>query len=291
MTNYFATPSAQTQLAAANGRAPANIKAKVDRPVLAQFGAAGKGGVPMPNIPQMDRSGAISARPGSARRRAPARCRRRARSRRQPARSRTRSASTDTRPGGRPRGRPPPVSPAREPHRPDARTSRRRAVQAGPRRARDRRLLRHARARDQDRAPRALERARGLGDVRPARPVAWISLGSLVASRRRAIDCIYLAPRRWTLPPKFLVPGTIFLIGSRSSRSSTRSRSPSRTTRPATSSRRPTRSRRSRSTRSSRPRTASQYEMAVAPRRRRQPRPHPARRRERARSTSARRRD
>ena len=53
VTNYFSTPSAQTQLAAAGGRAPANIKAKANDPVLAQFGAAGKGGVPMPNIPQM----------------------------------------------------------------------------------------------------------------------------------------------------------------------------------------------------------------------------------------------
>ena len=51
--NYFSTPSAQTQLAAAGGRAPANIKAKATDPILAQFGAAGKGGVAMPNIPQM----------------------------------------------------------------------------------------------------------------------------------------------------------------------------------------------------------------------------------------------
>ncbi len=51
--NYFSTPSAQAQLAAAGGRAPANLKAKSNDPVLAQFGAASKGGVPMPNIPQM----------------------------------------------------------------------------------------------------------------------------------------------------------------------------------------------------------------------------------------------
>jgi maltose-binding protein MalE len=54
VTNFFATPSAQTQLAAANGRAPANLKARAVSPVMAQFGVAGKGGVPMPNIPQMD---------------------------------------------------------------------------------------------------------------------------------------------------------------------------------------------------------------------------------------------
>jgi arabinogalactan oligomer/maltooligosaccharide transport system substrate-binding protein len=53
VVNFFSTPSAQTQLAAAGGRAPANTKARASDPVLAQFGAAGKGGVPMPNIPQM----------------------------------------------------------------------------------------------------------------------------------------------------------------------------------------------------------------------------------------------
>ncbi len=53
VVNFFSSPSAQTQLAAAGGRAPANIKAKATDPVLAQFGAASKGGVPMPNIPQM----------------------------------------------------------------------------------------------------------------------------------------------------------------------------------------------------------------------------------------------
>src|SRR3954452_508833 len=37
VTNFLATPSAQTSLAAANGRPPANIKAKSNDPVLAQF--------------------------------------------------------------------------------------------------------------------------------------------------------------------------------------------------------------------------------------------------------------
>ncbi|MGH3071612.1 MAG: sugar ABC transporter substrate-binding protein [Gaiellaceae bacterium] len=53
--NYMMRPAGQTALAAANGRFPANItagKAIKDR-VLAQFGTAGAGGVPMPNIPQM----------------------------------------------------------------------------------------------------------------------------------------------------------------------------------------------------------------------------------------------
>jgi arabinogalactan oligomer/maltooligosaccharide transport system substrate-binding protein len=53
VVNFFSTPSAQTALAAAGGRAPANLQAKATDPILAQFGAAGKGGVPMPNIPQM----------------------------------------------------------------------------------------------------------------------------------------------------------------------------------------------------------------------------------------------
>jgi arabinogalactan oligomer/maltooligosaccharide transport system substrate-binding protein len=53
VTSFMATPSAQTQLAAAGGRPPANLKAKSSDPVLAQFSNASKGGVPMPNIPQM----------------------------------------------------------------------------------------------------------------------------------------------------------------------------------------------------------------------------------------------
>jgi arabinogalactan oligomer / maltooligosaccharide transport system substrate-binding protein len=54
VTNFMATSAAQTQLAAANGRPPANIKAKSNDAVLAQFSNASKGGVPMPNIPQMN---------------------------------------------------------------------------------------------------------------------------------------------------------------------------------------------------------------------------------------------
>ena len=54
VTNFMATAAAQTQLAAANGRPPANIKAKSNDAVLAQFSNASKGGVPMPNIPQMN---------------------------------------------------------------------------------------------------------------------------------------------------------------------------------------------------------------------------------------------
>ena len=53
--NYMTTPAAQLVLANAGGRYPANTLAgkQVNDPVLAQFGRAGVGGVPMPNIPQM----------------------------------------------------------------------------------------------------------------------------------------------------------------------------------------------------------------------------------------------
>ena len=43
VTNFMASPSAQTQLAAANGRPPANTKAKSSDPVLAQFSKASQG--------------------------------------------------------------------------------------------------------------------------------------------------------------------------------------------------------------------------------------------------------
>src|SRR4051812_6103515 len=56
VANYISTADAQAQLANASGRWPANTQAgaKFSDPVLAQFGKAGKGGVPMPNIPQMN---------------------------------------------------------------------------------------------------------------------------------------------------------------------------------------------------------------------------------------------
>jgi maltose-binding protein MalE len=55
VANYMSTASAQTALAGANGRYPANTTAgkQVKDSVLLQFGRAGAGGVPMPNIPQM----------------------------------------------------------------------------------------------------------------------------------------------------------------------------------------------------------------------------------------------
>ncbi len=40
----------------------------------------------------------------------------------------------------------------------------------------------------------------------------WPAIGVLIAATV-LIDWVYLAPRRWTLPAKFLIPGTIFLIG------------------------------------------------------------------------------
>ena len=55
VASYIMTASSQRALAAANGRFPANLTAgkQVRDTVLAQFGRAGQGGVPMPNIPQM----------------------------------------------------------------------------------------------------------------------------------------------------------------------------------------------------------------------------------------------
>ncbi|HVS84961.1 MAG TPA: extracellular solute-binding protein [Gaiellaceae bacterium] len=55
VSNYMTTASAQLALAQAGGRYPANTaagKQDTDK-VLAEFGKAGAGGVPMPNIPQM----------------------------------------------------------------------------------------------------------------------------------------------------------------------------------------------------------------------------------------------
>ncbi|HEY7604505.1 MAG TPA: ABC transporter permease subunit [Gaiellaceae bacterium] len=40
----------------------------------------------------------------------------------------------------------------------------------------------------------------------------WPAVGVLLAATA-LIDYVYLAPRRWTLPAKFLIPGTVFLIG------------------------------------------------------------------------------
>ena len=55
VANYMSTANAQAALAGANGRYPANTTAgkQVKDSVLLQFGRAGAGGVPMPNIPQM----------------------------------------------------------------------------------------------------------------------------------------------------------------------------------------------------------------------------------------------
>jgi arabinogalactan oligomer/maltooligosaccharide transport system permease protein len=40
----------------------------------------------------------------------------------------------------------------------------------------------------------------------------WPAVVVLIAATA-LIDWVYLAPRRWTLPAKFLIPGTVFLIG------------------------------------------------------------------------------
>lgn len=56
VSNFMSQAAAQTSLANVAGRWPANLKAGAgfSDPVLAQFGRASKGGVPMPNIPQMN---------------------------------------------------------------------------------------------------------------------------------------------------------------------------------------------------------------------------------------------
>jgi arabinogalactan oligomer/maltooligosaccharide transport system substrate-binding protein len=55
VADYMMRADSQLALSQANGRYPANIDAakQVKNGVLKQFGAAGVGGVPMPNIPQM----------------------------------------------------------------------------------------------------------------------------------------------------------------------------------------------------------------------------------------------
>jgi arabinogalactan oligomer/maltooligosaccharide transport system substrate-binding protein len=55
VSNYMMTSAAQLDLANANGRAPANSAAskKYSDSIASQFGKAGMGGVPVPNIPQM----------------------------------------------------------------------------------------------------------------------------------------------------------------------------------------------------------------------------------------------
>ena len=70
VASYIMLPASQRALAAANGRYPANTVAgkQVNDPVLAQFGRAGAGGVPMPNIPQMSRVGRARRSVGRSRR-------------------------------------------------------------------------------------------------------------------------------------------------------------------------------------------------------------------------------
>jgi arabinogalactan oligomer / maltooligosaccharide transport system substrate-binding protein len=55
VVNYMARADAQQDLAAANGRYPANLQAgkRIKDAALRQIGRAAAGGVPMPNIPQM----------------------------------------------------------------------------------------------------------------------------------------------------------------------------------------------------------------------------------------------
>ena len=56
VTNALVGTAAQEGIAAASGRYPASLQAamRVKNRYLAQFGRAGEGGVPWPNIPQME---------------------------------------------------------------------------------------------------------------------------------------------------------------------------------------------------------------------------------------------
>jgi arabinogalactan oligomer/maltooligosaccharide transport system substrate-binding protein len=65
VSSYMMRATSQLELANANGRQPANTTAakRYSDPILSQFGKAGVGGVPMPNIPQM---GSVWAELGGA---------------------------------------------------------------------------------------------------------------------------------------------------------------------------------------------------------------------------------
>jgi len=65
VVNYMAGANAQQDLAAANGRYPANVTAgkRITDSALRQIGRASTGGIPMPNIPQM---GAVWSELGGA---------------------------------------------------------------------------------------------------------------------------------------------------------------------------------------------------------------------------------
>ena len=65
---------------------------------------------------------------------------------------------------------------------------------------------------DQDRLPRRLNALAALGGGRLLADGHWISAG-LIALATVAIDLVYLGPWQRTVPLKFLVPGTIFLVG------------------------------------------------------------------------------
>ena len=288
------TPSAQTQLAAANGRAPANTKAKASDPYLAQFGAAGKGGVPMPNIPQMDSVWRTSAQAwvkstkGAGATQASALL-----PARSPQRSRTRSASSNEHGDGRPRGRPLRLRcdrrehDRRRPQPPQPATG----LQAGAAsRAGSRAFSGTAGLVIKIACSRVSNALAAWAGIRADRRTsAGCALAVLVAATA-LIDFLYLVPRRWTLPAKFLVPGTVFLIAFQIDPDRLHDqRRASRTTRPATSSRSSEAIEGIKVQLAPAAGNGRQYDDGGRARRERQARPAPARRRRAARSTSGRR--
>ena len=210
--NYMMSQASQTALAAANGRYPANTRAgaRVSDPTLKAFGVAGRGGVAMPNIPQMSAvwsdlgSAWVKSTKGSGA--TPARSVLRDRGpqhRKQDRLARSGGAPPGAPPAFRPRGddRPTRIRPARTRHA--ARRGRCPRAPSPPSPARSAFAIKIALL--------AIVNAIALwaGSVL-ATDENWIALAVLVAATL-AIDAVYLSSR--AIPLKFLIPGTVFLIG------------------------------------------------------------------------------
>ena len=251
-------PAAQVALAAANGRFPANTVAgkAVTDPVLAQFGKAGAGGVPMPNIPQMASVwtdlGAGVGQVDEGRRRDEGAGRLldgRAQHRQQDRLAGTRGRGAHA--GARaalsslvlPTPEAAPLSTTAAPHEPASRlSSATAAAWSAPRgsspssRGRSGSSLKIALLGDRRTRSRS-----GPASCWPDQRASGSPLGVLVAATL-AIDCDLPRRRGVAIPLKFLIPGTVFLIAFQVVPIVYTSTSPSRTGRPATSSRRARRS-------------------------------------------------
>ena len=213
VVNFFSTPSAQTR----SPRRAAGLRrtSRRRRPTRSWPSSArpARAASRCRTSRRWAASGAISARRGSARRRAQARCRQALLHRRGPL-DRVEDRLSRAPRSGRPTGRPlhvptrPSVSSATPPRR--ARAPR---LQAGAGAAGGRGLL--------GSVPATRSRSRCSASRTPSRPGRSTSSSRTTAGRASAvliaatalIDWVYLVPRKWTLPAKFLIPGTVFLIG------------------------------------------------------------------------------